>query len=112
MPENEKRHPERALDLRDPLFPRDLDLRPGPFRPWYDWDRVYEFDFLPPASPLGLMCNDVRAHFARTSAMDRRLAHMKLQKILFPTDFSHCGDEALELATALARDSGAKLLIV
>ncbi len=37
---------------------------------------------------------------------------MKLQKILFPTDFSHCGDEALALATSLARDSGARLLIV
>ncbi len=37
---------------------------------------------------------------------------MKLQKILFPTDFSHCGDEALELATTLARDTGARLLIV
>jgi universal stress protein A len=37
---------------------------------------------------------------------------MQLQKILFPTDFSSCGDEALELATAIARDTGAKLLIV
>jgi nucleotide-binding universal stress UspA family protein len=37
---------------------------------------------------------------------------MQFQKILFPTDFSPCGDEALELATALARDTGAKLLIV
>jgi nucleotide-binding universal stress UspA family protein len=37
---------------------------------------------------------------------------VKLQKILFPTDFSHCGDEALGLATSLARDSGARLLIV
>ena len=27
---------------------------------------------------------------------------MKLQKILFPTDFSHCGDEALELASEIA----------
>lgn len=36
---------------------------------------------------------------------------MKLTKILFPTDFSHCGDEALQLATTLARDSGARLLI-
>jgi universal stress protein A len=37
---------------------------------------------------------------------------MQLKKILFPTDFSHCGDEALALATSLARDTGAKLLIV
>lgn len=37
---------------------------------------------------------------------------MKLDKILFPTDFSHTGDAALEMATALARDTGAKMLIV
>jgi nucleotide-binding universal stress UspA family protein len=37
---------------------------------------------------------------------------MKHQKILFPTDFSHCGDEALELATILARHTHARLLIV
>ena len=37
---------------------------------------------------------------------------MNIHKILFPTDFSHCGDAALRFATALARDSGAKLLIV
>ncbi len=37
---------------------------------------------------------------------------MKFQKILFPTDFSHCSDAALPLATSLARDSGARLLIV
>jgi nucleotide-binding universal stress UspA family protein len=37
---------------------------------------------------------------------------MKANKILFPTDFSHTGDAALELATALTRDSGATLLIV
>lgn len=37
---------------------------------------------------------------------------MDLKKILFPTDFSHTGDAALAMATALARDSGAKLLIV
>jgi universal stress protein A len=36
---------------------------------------------------------------------------MKAEKILFPTDFSHTGDAALEMATALARDSGALLLI-
>jgi nucleotide-binding universal stress UspA family protein len=34
------------------------------------------------------------------------------KKILFPTDFSHTGDAALELAESLARDSGAELLIV
>lgn len=37
---------------------------------------------------------------------------MKASKILFPTDFSHTGDAALELATSLARDTGAMLLIV
>jgi universal stress protein A len=37
---------------------------------------------------------------------------VELKKILFPTDFSHCGDEALGLATSVARDSGAKILIV
>jgi len=37
---------------------------------------------------------------------------MKAKKILFPTDFSHTGDAALVLATALARDTGATLLIV
>jgi universal stress protein A len=37
---------------------------------------------------------------------------MNVRKILFPTDFSHCGDAALKMATALARDSGAKLVIV
>lgn len=37
---------------------------------------------------------------------------MQLKTILFPTDFSHCGDEALALATSLARDTGAKILIV
>ncbi|MBM4001388.1 MAG: universal stress protein [Planctomycetes bacterium] len=36
---------------------------------------------------------------------------MNVKKILFPTDFSHTGDAALRLATALARDSGASLLI-
>jgi len=37
---------------------------------------------------------------------------MNLKKILFSTDFSHTGDAALALATVLARDTGAKLLIV
>ncbi len=37
---------------------------------------------------------------------------MKAKKIIFPTDFSHCGDAALKMATSLARDSGATLLIV
>lgn len=37
---------------------------------------------------------------------------MNIKKILFPTDFSHTGDAALALATALARDSGATILIV
>lgn len=37
---------------------------------------------------------------------------MKVPKILFPTDFSTAGHAALEMATSLARDRGAKLLIV
>jgi nucleotide-binding universal stress UspA family protein len=36
---------------------------------------------------------------------------MNAKKILFPTDFSHTGDTALSMATSLARDWGAKLLI-
>jgi len=34
------------------------------------------------------------------------------RKILFPTDFSHTGDAALELATSLARERGATLMVV
>ena len=37
---------------------------------------------------------------------------MNARKILFPTDFSHTGDAALGLATTLARDTKAKLIIV
>lgn len=37
---------------------------------------------------------------------------MNAKKILFPTDFSPSSDEALKLATSLARDMGATLLIV
>jgi nucleotide-binding universal stress UspA family protein len=37
---------------------------------------------------------------------------MNIRKILYPTDFSTVGQLALETATALARDRGAKLLIV
>jgi universal stress protein A len=37
---------------------------------------------------------------------------MKMQTIIFPSDFSHCGNSALALATVLARDTGAKLVIV
>ncbi len=37
---------------------------------------------------------------------------MKASKILVPTDFSHTGDAAMKLATSLARDTGAMLLIV
>jgi nucleotide-binding universal stress UspA family protein len=36
---------------------------------------------------------------------------MKTPKILFPTDFSTLGQAALEMATSLARDRGAKLII-
>ena len=37
---------------------------------------------------------------------------MKVKKILVPTDFSTTGDKALSYAAALARDTGATLLIV
>ena len=37
---------------------------------------------------------------------------MNAHKILYPTDFSTLGQTALEMATSLARDRGAKLLIV
>ena len=37
---------------------------------------------------------------------------MNAKKIVFPTDFSHCSDDALEYATALARESGGALFIV
>lgn len=37
---------------------------------------------------------------------------MKARKILFPTDFSTTADEALKFATMIAKDTGAKLLIV
>ena len=36
---------------------------------------------------------------------------MSTPKILFPTDFSTTGQTALEMATSLARDRGAKLII-
>ena len=32
---------------------------------------------------------------------------MNMNKILFPTDFSHTGDAALEMALSMARDTGA-----
>lgn len=37
---------------------------------------------------------------------------MKLGKVLFPTDFSITSESALRLATALAREAGARLVIV
>jgi nucleotide-binding universal stress UspA family protein len=37
---------------------------------------------------------------------------MQAKKILFPTDFSSSSDAALKYATALAKDTGAKLSIV
>jgi nucleotide-binding universal stress UspA family protein len=37
---------------------------------------------------------------------------MNVPKILYPTDFSTMGETALEMATSLASDRGAKLLIV
>lgn len=37
---------------------------------------------------------------------------MNERKVLFPTDFSHTGDKALDLATSLARQRDAVLLIV
>src|SRR5262249_61041949 len=36
---------------------------------------------------------------------------MKARKIVFPTDFSPYGQEALRWATSLARDTGATLII-
>jgi nucleotide-binding universal stress UspA family protein len=37
---------------------------------------------------------------------------MQIRTILFPTDFSECSDRALVLASSLARDNEARLLIV
>ncbi|MCA9270795.1 MAG: universal stress protein [Planctomycetales bacterium] len=37
---------------------------------------------------------------------------MNIKRILFPTDFSHTGDKAMQMAESLARDSGAKIIIV
>jgi nucleotide-binding universal stress UspA family protein len=37
---------------------------------------------------------------------------MNERTIIFPTDFSHTGDAALDMATSLARQRSAKLLIV
>ena len=37
---------------------------------------------------------------------------METQPIVFPVDFSHTGDAALEMASSIARDRGVKLLIV
>jgi nucleotide-binding universal stress UspA family protein len=37
---------------------------------------------------------------------------MSRRSILYPTDFSTCGQTALEMATSLARDRGASLVIV
>lgn len=37
---------------------------------------------------------------------------MNYRKILFPTDFSECSDAALEMATSMALETGATLLIV
>ncbi|MEQ8786934.1 MAG: universal stress protein [Pirellulaceae bacterium] len=37
---------------------------------------------------------------------------MKLQTIIFPTDFSHFDQWAINLATSMARDTGARLVIV
>ncbi len=37
---------------------------------------------------------------------------MQAKKILFPTDFSHASDSGLPLATSMARDTGATLVIL
>ena len=37
---------------------------------------------------------------------------MNTKTIVFPTDFSHCSDAALQYATSLARESGGTLIIV
>ena len=36
---------------------------------------------------------------------------MQAQKILYPTDFSEAGREALALATTLAKETGATLIV-
>src|SRR5262245_18086574 len=46
-----------------------------------------------------------------TWASTMRSTTMKAEKILYPTDFSEAGQHALALATSLARDSGATLII-
>src|SRR6188474_2644768 len=50
-------------------------------------------------------------YMASNSASFRKEQTMNTPKILFPTDFSTTGQTALELATSLARDRGAKLVI-
>ena len=37
---------------------------------------------------------------------------MDIKRIVFPTDFSHTGDAALRFATTLAKESGAKIIVV
>lgn len=37
---------------------------------------------------------------------------MNIKRIVFPTDFSHTGDAALRFATTLAKESGAKIIVV
>jgi universal stress protein A len=46
-----------------------------------------------------------------TSILSIQDSTMQAEKILFPTDFSRTGDAALHLATVLAKESGATLLI-
>jgi nucleotide-binding universal stress UspA family protein len=48
----------------------------------------------------------------RRGAGNRKEPAMKLNKILYPCDFSAAGQAALETAAALARDHGAKLLVL
>jgi universal stress protein A len=63
----------------------------GPRHSIREWYKTHEYDRLP---------------------RDERTVAMKLRKILFPSDFSTKGDEALEYATSLARASDALLLIL
>jgi nucleotide-binding universal stress UspA family protein len=46
------------------------------------------------------------------TALANRRTIMAAHKIVYPTDFSTAGKTALEMATSLARDRGAKLVIV
>jgi nucleotide-binding universal stress UspA family protein len=60
---------------------------------------------------MGTSLGGCRAEGQATAALAEDTT-MNLKKIVLPTDFSHAGDAALGYATVLARESGARLLIV